>query len=488
MHKIKNLFAKYNSFPIQVKASMWFLICNFLQKGISFISTPIFTRIMTPEEYGSFSVFTSWQGIIAVFVSLNLYAGCFTRGLVKYEEERPQFVSSFQGLSFTLTVIWTGIYVILKDFINEITGLTTVQILCMLVLIWITTIFGFWSAEQRVDFKYRALVILTLVVSAVNVVFGIVFVYFAEDKVTARILGMVLVELIAYFGLFITQLKKGKQFFNKKFWKYALGFNIPLIPHYLSMTVLNSADRIMIGDMVGDYEAGIYNLAYQVSMIMTLFNNAISQTTDPWLYKKIKEKKIGDISKIGYPIFIAIALLNILLIAFAPEAIAIFAPEEYKEAIYIIPPVAMSGFFIFLYGFFAVFEFYYKKTKFIAVATMSGAVLNVVLNYIFIDLFGYMAAGYTTLICYIVYAVCHYLGMNKVCKDNLDKVRPYKTKILLLISLAFMGLGFVFLFTYNYPVIRYILLSVIILVAIIMRKKIILFVKDLLSLRKKEEV
>lgn len=486
MSKVKSIINKYTSLPVQVKASLWFLICSFLQKGIAFITTPIFTRIMTPEEYGSYSVFTSWQGIFLVFVSLNLCAGCFTRGLVKYEDERPQFVSSFQGLSFALTVIWTGIYVVFKDFINEITGLTTVQMLCMLVLIWLTMVFGFWSAEQRVDFKYRALVILTLIVSVANTGLGIVFVQFSEDKVTARILGMLLVELIAYFGLFISQLKKGKQFFNKKFWKYALGFNIPLIPHYLSSTVLNSADRIMISDMVGDYEAGIYNLAYQVSMVMTLFNTALTQTIEPWLYKKINSKEIDSISKVAYPALIGIASLNILLIALAPEAVAIFAPEEYKEAIYIIPPVAMSGCFMFLYFFFAVFEFYYKKTKFIAGATMAGAVLNIVLNYIFINLFGYMAAGYTTLVCYIVYAVCHYLGMNKVCKDNLEEIRPYKTKIILLISLVFMGIGFMFLFTYNYPVIRYTLLLTIVVVAIVMRKKIISFVKELLSLRKKE--
>ena len=77
--------------------------------------------------------------------------------------------------------------------------------------------------------------------------------------------------------------------------------------------------------------------------------------------------------------------------------------------------------------------------------------------------------------------------MNKVCKNNLNNVRPYKTKILLLISLVFMGIGFMFLFTYNYPLIRYALLLTIIVVAIVMRKKIISFVKELLSLRKKEE-
>jgi hypothetical protein len=94
---------RYTKLSTPVKMSFWLLVCSFLQKGIGMITTPIFTRIMTPEEYGSYSVFTSWQGIFLVFVSLNLCAGCFTRGLVKYEDERPQFVSSFQGLSFTLT-------------------------------------------------------------------------------------------------------------------------------------------------------------------------------------------------------------------------------------------------------------------------------------------------------------------------------------------------------------------------------------------------
>ena len=84
--------------------------------------------------------------------------------------------------------------------------------------------------------------------------------------------------------MFYVQQKAGKAFFSKKFWKYALLFNIPLVPHYLASTVLNSADRIMIQEMVGSSEAGIYNLAYSVSLIMTFFNTALMQTITPWMY------------------------------------------------------------------------------------------------------------------------------------------------------------------------------------------------------------
>ena len=76
---------KYRSMPVQVKASLWFLICSFLQKGISTVSTPIFTRLLSTAEYGQYNVFNSWLGIITIFVTLNLSAGVYTQGLVKFD-------------------------------------------------------------------------------------------------------------------------------------------------------------------------------------------------------------------------------------------------------------------------------------------------------------------------------------------------------------------------------------------------------------------
>ena len=69
---IKEALLKYKNLPVQMKASFWFLICAFLQKGISAISTPIFTRIMTPAEYGQYGVFNSWYGIVTIIVGLSL--------------------------------------------------------------------------------------------------------------------------------------------------------------------------------------------------------------------------------------------------------------------------------------------------------------------------------------------------------------------------------------------------------------------------------
>ena len=476
---IRMLLQKYKDINRSVKASLWILICTFLQRGISFITTPIFTRLLTTAEYGAYSSFSSWQDILSVFITLNLSAGVYMQGLVKFDEEKNVFTSSLQGLTLTLTFIWAVLYFLLRNWWNELLGLTTVQCLAMLVMIWSTAVFNFWVVEQRVKLNYVPLVVITLIVSVAKPGVGIILVLNAEDKVLARILGLVLVELVCYSGLFFVQMRQGKVFYSKTFWKYALLFNIPLIPHYLSQTVLNSADRIMINSMVGSGEAGIYNLAYSVSRIMGLFNTALLSTLSPWIYQKIKARKFQDISKTIYPCLIGIAFINIALIAFAPEVITIFAPKTYADAIWIIPPIAMSVYFTFAYNVFAAFEFYNKKTWKIALASVVGALLNILLNYLAIPIWGYFAAGYTTLICYIVYCALHYVFMRDVCKKDLGGAQVYDFKVLITISLVFLICGFSFLFVYKLPMLRYCIIALLSILAVVWRKKVFSLLKEL---------
>lgn len=481
---MRSLISKYKNTPVQVRAALWFLICSFLQKGISVITTPIFSRLLSTTEYGDFSVFNSWLGIVTIFVTLHMYSGVFAQGIVKFDDDRNNFASAIQGMTLALSLAWTGIYLIARDFWNDLFSLTTVQMLSMLVMIWTTAVFQLWATEQRTQYKYQILVIATLVTSIAKPVVGIIFVILAEDKVTARILGLVLVELIGYTWMFFSQLKKSKKIYSREYWKYALLFSLPLIPHYLSQTVLNSSDRIMIKSMVDASSAGIYSLAYSISQIMTLFNTALLQTITPWIYQKIKADKMEDISKVAYTSLVGIAAVNIFLIALAPEAVAIFAPNSYHEAIYVIPPVAMSVFFTFMYSMFSNFEFYYEKTTYIMLASVSGAILNIILNYIFIKIFGYFAAGYTTLFCYIVYALCHYCIMRHVCEQNLPGQKIYDTKLLVIMSVLFIITGLTLLITYDYPIIRYLIVFVMLSVVVIKREFLVNKIRELLLLNK----
>lgn len=459
--------------PMKVRATLWFLICAFLQKGISMLTTPIFTRIMSTEEYGGYTVFNSWYNIASILVTLYLHAGFFSQGIVKHYENKDRFTASVQGLMTALLGLWTLIYLLFADFWNGLTGMPTSHMLAMLVLCWTTACFTCWSVEQRVDYRYRNLVIVTLLVSLLKPLVGILLVTWSEDKVSARIFGLLLVELLFYAWTGIRSMVKAKCFFDRTYWKTALLFALPLVPHYLSQTVLSSSDRIMIENLVGQSQAGIYGLAAQISMIMMLFSTAFGQTISPWMFRKIKFKQYDDIPPVAYLTLVFIAVVNLLLILMAPEVIAIFAPPAYGEAIWCIPPIAMSTFFIFMYDYFARFEFYYEKNISIMLASIFGAVLNIILNYVCIRAFGYQAAGYTTLVCYMVYAACHYVFMRKLCRKEMDDRKVYDVRILLGISGAFVVVGFLFMLTYSVPVLRY-ALFLLMLLGIFLKRKLIL--------------
>ncbi len=99
-----NILDKYKKIPAPVKASLWFTVCNVINKGIALLSTPILTRILSQEEYGNFSVYQSWVSIITIFASLNLYQNAYTKGLVKYGNNRNSLTSSLLSLSSFITI------------------------------------------------------------------------------------------------------------------------------------------------------------------------------------------------------------------------------------------------------------------------------------------------------------------------------------------------------------------------------------------------
>ena len=167
-----------------------------------------------------------------------------------------------------------------------------------------------------------------------------------------------------------------------------------------------------------------------------------------------------------------------LLILVAPEIVTIFAPKSYQSAIWVIPPVAMSVYFMFMYTLFANFSFYFEKTTLIMIASAIAAFANVVLNSIFIPRFGYVAAAYTTLVCYILFDFFHYLLMKNICKNYLENYQAYDAKIILLISCIFVFISFVFMTLFKMVIIRYLLVIVVLIFIFIYRNKISVIIKQ----------
>ena len=327
--------------------------------------------------------------------------------------------------------------------------------------------------KQRYLFKYKTLVFITLMIAILNPMIGIIAVSNVEQKGIARILSVAILNILLGFFFYIYNFAKGKCFYNKEYWKFALLFNIPLIPHYLSMVVLSQADRIMIEKMFGTDKVAIYSVAYSVSMIMNIIITSINSSYVPWTYQKVENAEYKDLKKMSNILLALVGIISLVPTLMAPEIIAIMAPSNYSEAIWAIPPIALSVFFIFLYSLFANIEFYFEESYFVTIASIMGAILNIILNAIFMPIGGYLAAGYTTLMCYIVFALAHYIFMKKVCKKHVINESIYDEKNILVITIILTIISLLVMLLYKLFIIRYLIIGSMIILAILKKNFIV---------------
>lgn len=465
------LLEKYKKIPDPVKASLWFTLCNVIQKGISLISMPIFTRLMTSAQYGEYTNYQAWYQIISIFATLNLYYGVFNNGMTKYPNDRERFTSSMTGLTTILTAVLFIVYLLVPAFWNDMMKLSSLYVYAMFVELFFVPAFNFWAAKERYDYKYRKLVIVTLIMAFGSPVLGVLTVLNTQYKAEARVLSYVFVQVCIGLVFYIYNMVRGKAFYIKEYWRFALVFNIPLIPHYLSSQILNQADRIMIANMIGKGEAAIYSIAYNVATIMQIVITAINNSFTPYMYKSIKTGECSGVRKNSKITISLVGLACVGVMALGPEVISIFAPEEYYDAIWVIPPVACAVYFKFLYPLFSTVEFYYEKTGFVMIASCIGAVANVILNYIFIRIYGYYAAGYTTLFCYILYSLAHYVFQRRVAREHDLVDALFDMKYIVMFSLFMLAAMVVMLTLYPYRILRYIICLVLAVILIVLFRR-----------------
>lgn len=479
MELLKKAIQKYNNIPKAAKASIWYTFCNILQNGITFVTIPIYTRILTTSEYGNYVVFQSWRDIIIIFATLNLYCGVFTKAMIDYQDDRDSYTSSMQGLSTTITLLLFGVYYITRDFWNNIWGMETITIILLFGYYIFFPAFSFWTVRQRVEFRYVKMVVTTLIISVATPIISLFLLRITDLRENAVIWGYLIVQIIVGLFFYIYHVTQGKIFYKKDYWLYALKYNIPLIPHYLSLIILGQADRIMISDICGSEKAAIYSLAYQVSIIMNIFISAINNSFVPWIYEKLKVNKYDSIRLTSKYIGLLIVVMSMCAILVAPEIVKILGTEEYMSAIWIIPAVATSVYFTYCYGLFGDIEFYYGKTKYVMIASTVGAILNIILNAIFIPIFGFIAAGYTTLFCYLVFMIMHYYYSRKICEEQIHGIEVFDIKFIVISCIGLCVCSVICIFMYNFFVLRYFLILTATVFFVLFRKKIITILKSL---------
>lgn len=471
-----SLFSKLKdkTLPVEVKASAAYTLCSILQRSLSFITLPLFTRLLTTEEYGQSTVYNSWMSILIIFLTLNLPYGSFNTAMVKYEKNRDGYISSINGLCTVFAAVF--LFIVYLPFFkvwNKVFELPTFMMVFMVVEALFNNATQLWMGKQRFEFRYKKVIAVTLLTSIASPVLSFVLVINTHEKGYSRILGNSIITIVCGLVLYLRGLHNSRRLYDKEFWKYALSFNIPLIPYYLSQTIFNQSDRIMISHMVGTDKAAIYGVGYSLALVLSFVLNSINNAYVPWFYGKLKEGKGTENRKISLYIALLMAVLLLGVIAAAPEIILVMAGQKYKDAMWVVPPVAMSLLLLFYAQLFINVEFYFEEKKLLVIATGGAALLNVVLNYLCIKEFGFVAAAYTTLASYVVFAVCNYFSYKRTAKKHGIEPNMYNEKLLVVLFLVFIILGFLAMSLYDFFIARYSAIAAAVVVIVLKRKRII---------------
>lgn len=465
---------KYHNMNMQLKVVFWFTFVGFLQRGISIITTPIFTRVLSTEDYGMFSVFNAYYNVIVIVATLYLHQGVINNAFVKNSASNEKIVSALQSLSLTVS---SGFFILAMLFRNQLStlmGLPVTVIVLMFLGFMFSEPYHIWVIYKRYQFDYKNPVIISVIISVLTPLIGVIAIMSTDgNQGVARIVSYVSTYIIMPGILFyIVNYRKSQTFYDKKLWTYALSFNIPLIGHYLSETLLNQTDRIMINAYLGTSEAGIYSVAYSVASLFTIFSSALNTAFVPWTFQKLSKKEYKSIAKVGYIVLGFLVVVLSIMIMFAPEIVYLLAGSKYTGAVYLIPTLSASVFFGYMYQLFSRVELYYEKKSYTVISTVSAALLNIVLNVWWIPLFGYAAAGYSTLISHILFCVMHFFFLRKVSRECMNSEQIYDFKKLFGFAILVLAIAISMTFLYEYLILRLLIIVVLLGTVFFMRGKI----------------
>lgn len=398
------------------KASAFYLIGSLFNKGFAFLTVPIFTRILSTTDYGIVTTYNSWISILSMVMGFAIHMG-IRAAFIDYKEKIDDFVS----VTTTFTLLCGGVMCLFIGggaYLLRINVNLTLIVLCLLQGL-ATALVQNYSMYLMMQYRYKfrtALMILPNLLSVGASVFAILFVV-KTDLYMGRIVPTALINVA--FGLITVALVYARShvLYNREYLKYGLAISMPLVLHGIALNILSQSDRTMITWLADASQTGVYSLIYNFSMIATVITTSLDGVWVPWFTERLKNREIKSINDLAvdYINLMTYAMVGVMLVG--PEVVKLLASSKYWEGISIIPPVVLANYIIFAYTLYVNIEHFYKKTPYITVNTLIAAGSNLILNYIFIHLYGYVAAAYTTLFSYLLAFVLHARYVKKLEPD-----------------------------------------------------------------------
>lgn len=384
-----------------------YIIANALPRGIGFLLLPLYTRFLTPDHYGIVSVVTALSGMLAVVFSLSTHSAA-VRFYFDLRSD-PVNLARMWGTVVTFMLITSacgalGLLVAGKPALGFVLGEISFwpyAVLGILAAAFQPTIQAYLSILQvKERVRSYALVsvaqaILTMVAitgAVLGIGLGAEGVLGATAVVGALFFLYALVRLGADLRYGIARTSLGT----------ALTYSLPLVPHVLAGQLVSVSDRLILNHYAGAAAAGLYSLAWMLSATLLIVADSINRAYVPVamdIYTSREASKLHELSEGGRWLIGGYCLAALALALTAEELVALVAGPAYREAWRVVPLIAFGFALTGIYYVFVNILFYETAmTPFIALATISGAVIGVTTNLLLAPALGMTGAATASLL------------------------------------------------------------------------------------------
>lgn len=402
-------------------------IGTIINKGLLYIGSFIFAFFLSTEDYGKYAVFASVIPFISVISSLNLPSS-IRQYEYKYSRNSSYFLTNI--LIITVFVQLLAILIYLNKSEQLVLFLKLDNQFKPLILGIIIASPIIMIGEQyylgKNDSKQYILLGLIKVISEILLGFAMIKIFITNSWY--RSLGTTLAYITAMVFV-IYRLKdrlKYKFKLNRSYIRYALAFSIPIILHQISNNVLAISDRIVISQIIGFEESGVYSFVYSLSSINFLIILAANQAVVKKYYWLLKQQQITQINSAFKIINEFTIVLTCLVATLLVLIFSLIAPEDYQKGIDLIVPILNGSLGIQCYLFYVNFNFHKNRTLLISIGTIISAFLNISINYFFLEKLGIISASLSTWISYFFLAGYNYFVVKiQTKKTETLSLRPF---------------------------------------------------------------
>lgn len=387
------------------KDSVIYALPSFISRGISLFLVPLYTRVLSPSDYGSLDLLTVFAGLINLTISLEVSQGLARFYVTEQDPDRKVFYAS---TAFWFTMVCYTFFALLMLLNSQslsvlIMGQEGVERAFMIGIayIWINGMFYLIQNQFRWELKSKQYSIISLLMFFATAIISVWLVYGLRLGIEGLLLGLLFGTLFG-FGMGLWFLRDTFRFcFNAAFLREMLAYSTPLMFSGVAVWISLYVDRIMIKHFLTIEEVGLYGIGYRLASISSLIMVGFQGALTPLVYTYHRDvdtpRQLAQI----FRLFLVFAMFVFLVLSlFAHDILHLLTTENFYDAsvviVYLVPALLLANMYIFAPGISIA-----KKTSYVIWINTLGALINVGLNYCLIPIYGIEGAGLATMFGYL---------------------------------------------------------------------------------------